>query len=88
MFFVLDSNISFDALPGTINQKFLSMTAKRNNCPFCQEAFLYAKELYEHRKSLRHRRNHCAALYYNNRYVNYTQTPITPSFNLHLASFV
>ena len=70
MSFLLDSNIGFDVLPGTISQKFLSVTAKRNNCPFCQEAFISSNELYEHRKSLRHRKNHCAALYYNNRCEN------------------
>ena len=64
-----DGNISFDVLPGTMPNKFLSMTARRNNCPFCQEAFESSKELYEHRKSLRHRKNHLAALYYNSRYV-------------------
>ena len=64
-----DANTSYDVLPGTMTHKFLSMTTRRNNCPFCQEAFESSKELYEHRKSLRHRKNHLAALYYNSRYV-------------------
>ena len=63
----IDASVTHDVLPGSIDQKFLSMTAKRNNCPFCQEAFNDSNELYEHRTSLRHRKNHCAALYYNNR---------------------
>ena len=69
MFHLTDANTSYDVLPGTMTHKFLSMTTKRNNCPFCQEAFESSKELYEHRKSLRHRKNHLAALYYNSRYV-------------------
>ena len=63
----IDANVMHDVLPGSVDQKFLSVTAKRNNCPFCQEAFTTCQDLYEHRKSLRHRKNHCAALYYNNR---------------------
>ena len=63
----IDANVMHDVLPGSVDQKFLSVTAKRNNCPFCQEAFTTSQDLYEHRKSLRHRKNHCAALYYNNR---------------------
>ena len=49
------------------NKKILTTTVKRHGCFLCDEGFITADELIQHRRSLRHRRNYCAHMYRLNR---------------------
>ena len=68
-FMILGSVDVLEDLAGNVNQKFLTLERPREYCPLCRIAVESPGEMYNHRKTQRHRRNYHAGLYTARRFI-------------------